>query len=321
MGFGAFNRGARMKGPLKLMPECALPCSAWVAGLLALLLMAGCSFPPLRCRPGTPESRRQNLVRFLSNRALMAYYDGREQQVTESLELSAEFTGDKRHAADFLGKARENRVRFQVYTDFPGYPAKRIQERAIARAAVYPFWGLPCDLVGAGINTLWAVHFFRDDEASGGNGAGDRTAGGSGQYIVQGGTNKPCEALAGFAMCVLLALCQGRHEVPSGPEAPFYTNDPAEDWVRSFTKVPFFAHARRIVGDERLLRNELRDFRNSPIPLEALNERMSRLNLVLDHLPPGASRSDASQALAAEKLSWEPSASAALPLQESRTPP
>ena len=316
---------------------------AWIAGLLALLI-AGCSVPPLRCQPGTPESRRENLARFLSNRALIAYYRGSDREMSDSLELAAELGHGARPMAQFASDARDNSARFEPYTDFPGYPEKRIQSGTVFRAAMYPFWGLPCDLAVASLQALSAVTGFTEPDAADPVVAGEVVMADSGTGSEPVSRERPAQKptephrqpmkedshskqargkhshggrshgvgdqAAEVALCLVLALLQ-RGEEPSGPDEPYYRDDPVEEWVLGLISLPLFANARRIVvRDQRAdaVYEEVDDFLKSGIPLEVRNERLARLNRALDQLPAGASRSEAARALDAEMRSWEPPA-------------
>jgi hypothetical protein len=291
-------------------------------------------------------------VRLLSNHALMAYYDGSDQEMSDSLELAAELTHDPQHMAQFACNARDNHARFELYTDFPEYPRKRIQKGVASRAAMYFVWGLPCDLAEASIKALMAVSRLSDEDASGpivtgesmeadlGTGkkpdsharANEKHSESHGQppkanysskqergkYSHEGRSYGAGGQAAALAICVALAFLGGG-DAPAGPEAPYYRNDPLENWLRGLMMSPFFANAQRIVVRDKLsyaIYEEVHDFLNSGIPLEVRNERLARLNRVLDQLPAGASRNDVDKALAAEMRSWEPSAHASTPLQQ-----
>jgi hypothetical protein len=308
---------------------------AWVAGLLALLI-AGCSAAPLRPGPGTRESGRENLVRFVCNRALMAYYKGDDERMRDSLELAAELSHNAPQTAQLARDASANLARFEAYTDFPGYPRKRIQHGAAFRAATYPVWGFPCDLAGASLKVFRAVHRISEARASkpvaaaegakGGPETGKKAAarasprgkGSEPHGEALKADNSPRQARAKFshgsgsgdvrgevaalAVIAVLVLFEEAEEA-SGPDEPFYRNDPVENWMRGLIESPFFAHARGIVVRDKLsygVYEEVRDFVNSGIPLQVRNERLARLNDALDRLPAGASRSDAAEALAAE---------------------
>ena len=289
----------------------------WMIPVL-IFLVTGCGYPTMRVRKNADLDGRDNLVRFLVNRAIAAHYQGDEKEVAESLALAQELyeepPGTRVPYWKLDVKSGPRYPRFMLYTAYPAMPKHRRQHGRDARKILYPVWGFPFDLAElplkgyACIPIVGVVTYTAPTVA--------------GKYMMEHAFDDSDQDLDEQfkVFCFGMALTytpEATLLILNGLPAMVYPSDwegRMEDWKHcalwwapnatndvefqgSLTSA-FFPNARRISGRDpqiKELRDQIRAFCREP--LEAQNRKLRRVHAALDGLPKDATREDVSVAV------------------------
>src|SRR5687768_10343925 len=131
---------------------------------VVLAAASGCAYPDLRVEGGNGPAARENLARFLVNRAVREVHEAKydEARVSAELALEAYPLAEAKALTDALREATSDgkkklRPPFVHYSGEPGLPERRKRNGEIARAVLYPVLGLPFDLVELPIKAVIAT--------------------------------------------------------------------------------------------------------------------------------------------------------------------
>lgn len=292
--------------------------------LALVVLCSACSLPPVSFEGDAGPKGRENFARFMTNRAVTAFYKGDDDAVEDSLAIALEVSPDFDEAQVFFDRRGDPYFRpgYLAYTAPPAMPEERELPGAIARGIAYPIWGLPWDLVegvfkgGLAAPGLGAVFypltflFYPYERPEPPPGPEPRTRVSVGVGVGVGGqVGSGVGFGVGGSPLVFFFLINGLPAI-------VYQHD-WEDRLASYGRVgtwwwpwvaeklhyarffperglgsAFFSNARRIAVVDRTLieaRAELRGFEQVPIPER--NRRLAALNQRLASQPRRAPRS------------------------------
>lgn len=125
----------------------------------AIATLSACQLPAMEYERNDFSRGHDNLARFLTNRAVKAFYLGDTETAVESLDLALEIRPqfDEAHNLRERLSNPDTRPGFVRYSGPPAWPAAREVPGQWARWAAYPIWGLPFDVLESPLKGLSAV--------------------------------------------------------------------------------------------------------------------------------------------------------------------